>query len=277
VHANSSKAGVLARLAAWLARVPVRIFTVHGWAFAQHAGAASRVYLALDRFVRPLTSVFICVSAGTRDEGVVARTCVPDRTLVIPNAVDVDVPRSPLGGDPPRIISVGRLKAPKDFATFLAALGRIAVPYRAAIIGDGPDRAALAELASAADVELLGERDDVRHQLAASDVFVLPSRSEGMPMSILEAMAAGLPVVATRVGGVPELVAEGTGLLVPPGDVDALHAALDLVLRDAELRGRLGRAARARVETHYALDAFRAAHIEVYERELSRVRGRRSA
>src|SRR3569833_650579 len=95
VHANSSKAGILGRIAAWLARVPVRVFTVHGWAFAQYDGAAATVYLWLDRLVRPLTTRFICVSEGSRDAGLAARTCPADRATVIPNAVDV-------GGSPPR-------------------------------------------------------------------------------------------------------------------------------------------------------------------------------
>jgi glycosyltransferase involved in cell wall biosynthesis len=274
VHANSSKAGILGRLAARLARVPVRIFTVHGWAFAQYDGVMSAVYLRLDRLVRPLTTRFICVSERTRDAGLAARTCVAERTSVIPNAVDVHAaPRGPAGGDPPRAISVGRLKEPKDFAGLIAALGEVAASYRAVVVGDGPDRPALerAIAETGAAVELLGERDDVAAQLAASDVFVLASRSEGMPISILEAMAAGLPVVASAVGGVPELVEDGvTGLLVPPGDAAALAAALERVLGDPALRARLGAAARARAEERFDVEAFRRAHLELYRACLTR-------
>src|SRR5581483_4536398 len=241
VHANSSKAGVVGRIAAWLARVPVRIFTVHGWAFAQHQGRASTLYLWLDRLVRPVTTRFICVSEETRRAGIAARTCVAGRTVVIPNAVDVEAtPRARLDGDPPCVVSVGRLKAPKDFDGLVHALGCVTVPFRAEIIGDGPDRASV-EAAIAAEglssVELLGERNDVADRLAAADVFVLSSRSEGLPISVLEAMSAGLPVVANAAGGIPELVADGvTGLLAPVGDVAALGAALDRVLADAALR-----------------------------------------
>ena len=270
VHANSSKAGVLGRLAARIAGVPVRIFTVHGWAFAQYQGVASTVYLWLDRLVRPLTTSFICVSDQTRDVGVAARTCDRAGTIVIPNAVDVaTAPRAALDGEPPRVVSVGRLKEPKDFTALVRSLAGTGVPFSAAIIGDGPDRpeidTAISESGLEESFELLGERDDVAAQLAASDVFVLSSRSEGMPMSVLEAMASGLPVVASAVGGVPELVEDGvTGLLVTAGDEVQLRDALVRVLADAALRRKLGDAGRKRAEEAFDLPRFRRAHLELY-------------
>jgi glycosyltransferase involved in cell wall biosynthesis len=277
VHANSSKAGILGRLAAFAARVPVRIFTAHGWAFNAHEGAARAVYLWADRLVRPLTTAVVCVAENERAAGVAARVCTARQAVVIRNAVDVAAARlAPGVGDPPQLLAVGRLKAPKDFVTFARAV-RLLPPgsFRAAIAGDGPDRAAVeAELAGAA--ELLGERSDVPELLAAADVFVLPSRSEGLPLSVIEAMAAGLPVVASRVGGVPELVAGGeTGMLVPPGDPEALAAALRALLDDAERRRALGAAGRRRAEAHFDLPAFRAAHVELYERLLGPYRSRR--
>jgi glycosyltransferase involved in cell wall biosynthesis len=277
VHANSSKAGILGRIAARIAGVPVRIFTVHGWAFAQYHGLASALYLWLDRLVRPLTTHFICVSQTTRDAGLAARTCGPQNTSVIPNAVDVAATRrASLDGDPPRVVSVGRLKEPKDFVGLVRALSLADVPYRAAIVGEGPDRPVIEQAirahALAEHVELLGERDDVAGQLAQSDVFVLASRSEGLPLSVLEAMAAGLPVVASAVGGVPELVVSGeTGLLVPPGDIDALADAVRKLLADVLLRRAMGDAGRARAQQLFDLPGFRAAHVRFYREALARV------
>ena len=270
VHANSSKAGVLGRMAAWLARVPIRIFTAHGWAFMQYHGSASRVYLVLERLARPLTTRVVCVSQRTLEAGVAAGVCSRSHAVVIRNAVDGDVPQASLDGEPPRIVSVGRLKEPKDFGALFAALARVASPYRAVVIGDGPDRSSLEPAARAAGVELLGGRDDIPQQLADSDVFVLASRSEGMPVSVLEAMAAGLPVVASAVGGIPELAVDGeTALLVEPGDVEALAGAIERLLADPELRRRLGAAGRQRVLDQYGLAEFRDAHVRLYREELA--------
>jgi len=280
VHANSSKAGILGRIAARVAGVPVRVFTVHGWAFAQYHGAASALYLWLDRLVRPLTTSFICVSERTRDVGVVAHTCGRNRTVVIRNAVDTAAaPHAALDGDPPRVISVGRLKEPKDFPGLVRTLGRINAPFRATIIGDGPDRveieASIDEAGAAGYVQLLGERDDVLAQLADSDIFVLWSHSEGLPMTVLEAMAVGLPVVASAVGGIPEVVQHGvTGLLVAAGDETALGHALERLLGDCETRLRLGAAGRARAVEQFDLRHFHAAHLELYRAELEKAAAR---
>jgi glycosyltransferase involved in cell wall biosynthesis len=279
LHASSSKAGVLGRVAALLARVPIRIFTAHGWAFTAHAGLASLLYRWADRLVRPLTSVTVCVAEQQRAAGIAARTCDPERTVVIPNGVDVaGAPRARLDGRPPVVVAVGRLKPPKDALTLVRALVRLPRgSYEARIVGDGPDRPRVEEeirsLGLTEHVRLAGDRRDVPAQLAAADVFVLSSASEGMPVSVLEAMAAGLPVVASRVGGVPELVAEGeSGLLVDPGEPDELAAALLRLVQDPELRRRLGAAGRARAEQRFDVDAFRRAHVELYSRELARRR-----
>jgi glycosyltransferase involved in cell wall biosynthesis len=284
VHANSSKAGILGRLAAVAARVPTRLFTVHGWAFRAHRGAAARAYLWADRLMSPLTTTTICVAQGDRDAGLRVRTCRASRTVVIHNGVELDRPRREPGpaARPFTVLSVGRLRPPKDFRTLvgaMAALERGSVRLR--IAGDGPERAALAaevaRLGLDGDVELLGTRSDVDELLADADLFVLSSESEGLPMSVLEAMAAGLPVVASAVGGVPELVREGeTGTLVPPGDSAALASAIRRIAEDPALRDRLGIAARARAEREFSLARFQRDHLEVYRAHVAAADGRRA-
>jgi glycosyltransferase involved in cell wall biosynthesis len=276
VHASSSKAGVLGRLAAGLAGVPIRIFTVHGWAFTAYHGIVAHLYRRAEQAVRPLTTATICVSEGERAAGIAAGTCDPRRTLVIHTGIDVA--SRPLArpdvGAAPQIVSVGRLQTPKDPLSFLRALALVRGPFRASLVGDGPDRPAvereLERLGLGGRVTLQGTRDDVPELLASSHVFVLSSHSEALPVSLLEAMAAGLPVVATQVGGVPELVVDGeTGLLVPAGDPPGLAAALQRMVDDPALRARLGAAGRARVEEHFRLDMFLEAHLDLYRRALA--------
>ena len=275
VHSSSSKAGVLGRVAATLARVPVRFFTVHGWAFSAYSGLSGFVYRLADRLMAPLTTVTICVSEQELAAGLAARACRPESSIVIHNAVDVAAaPRSRHDRAVPRLIAVGRLKPPKDFVTLVRALGELPPgSFEALIVGDGPDRPQLAaeirRLELEDSVELAGERSDVPELLAASDVFVLSSRSEGLPVSVLEAMAAELPVVASAVGGLAELIENGvTGVLVPAGDKRALAEALGSLVKDPGRRRSLGAAGRARAEAEFDLAAFRRAHLDLYHRRL---------
>ena len=276
VHANSSKAGVLGRLAAALARVPVRVFTVHGWAFKAATGIGSRIYLWCDRAMRGLTTAIVCVSETERSAGLAAKTCTDAQTVVVYNAVDADAVtvRAHRDERPVGVISVGRLAHPKDFVTLVRACARLEPGLtRLTIVGDGGDRGAVESAVAETGLEgvrMLGERDDVSDHLAASDVFVLSSLSEGLPMSVLEAMAAGLPLVLTRVGGMPELVSEGeNGRLVPAGDPVALADAIDGLARDVALRCAFGAASRARVEETFALQRFQEEHVQLYERLLA--------
>jgi glycosyltransferase involved in cell wall biosynthesis len=277
VHVNSAKASALGRLAASLARVPIRVYTVHGWAFRAHGWPASALYRWAERLLRPLTTVTVCVADSERRAGLAAHTCKERTTVVIRNGVD---PGNFRAGEAhsgrPRLVTVGRLQAPKDAVTLVRALAALrGRPFEAVFVGDGPDRPAVEEevrrLGLEPAVELLGERDDVPELLGTADVFVLSSHSEGLPLSILEAMAAGLPVVASNVGGVSEVVVDGdTGLLVPPGDAQSLAAAIERLLEDPPLCRRLGEAGQNRVAEHFDLAAVQQAHLDLYRRVLAR-------
>jgi len=178
--------------------------------------------------------------------------------------------RSRLGLDAhtPLLVAVGNLYPVKDHALLLRALAGLA-DVHLAIAGRGDEQRRLEDLARELGIggrlHLLGLRDDVGHWLAAADVFVHPSRSEEMPLAILEAMAEGLPIVATRVGGVPDAVIDGeTGVLVASGDAEGLREAIRALLEDEPRRRALGRGARARTEERFSVERMVDRHLHAY-------------
>lgn len=206
----------------------------------------------------------------------------PDRKIaVIYNGIDVG-PESSAGdraairrdlGIPAEMLAIGtvaRLDPVKDLATLIAAIGELARsrPTVLFVIGDGEERANLEAFAHAAGapVRFMGHREDARTLLAGCDLYANSSVHEGISLTILEAMAAGLPVVATAVGGTPEILDATCGRLVPSRDPGALAAALGELASQAELRHSLGVAARRRVEARFTIDRMVAEYRETYLR-----------
>ncbi len=278
-------------VAAWCG-VPARVHGEHGRDVFDLEGK-NRKYNLLRKLARPFIHRYIAVSQDL-ERWLVETVAVPRaRIRQIYNGVDTErfrpatgprraspcpgMPASFAEGETVLIGSVGRMAAVKDFPTLVRAFARVVATrpalrarLRLAIVGEGPARQACLELARAAgladQVWLPGERTDVPELLRAMDVFVLPSLGEGVSNTILEAMASGLPVIATRVGGNPELVEEGvTGRLVPPGDPEALARALLEYLDDPARLAREGRAARARVEARFSMGAMVRAYLGVYD------------
>jgi glycosyltransferase involved in cell wall biosynthesis len=271
VHLNSSKAGILGAVAAALAGVRIRMFTAHGWAFKTDVGFHAAVYRTLHRAIRPLLTCVVCVSRSELSIGLAAGACSSARSELIPNGV---LQRPDAGGSRDGIVTVTRLRAPKDILTLVDAVVRHggALPH-VTVVGDGPDRGRVEhELATAGfedRIELVGDVEDPGPFLDRASLFVLSSRSEGLPMAVLEAMAAGLPVVATAVGGVPEVVQDGvTGALVPPGDAVSMGAALlDLASDPARARA-WGASGRRLINEKYGIERCQQAHQDLYRRLL---------
>lgn len=270
---HSSKAGWLGRLAARSLGIPV-LFTAHGWAFTEGVPQPKRtVYLWAERLAAPLAARIITVSHYDRELATRYGVGSPEQLITVHNGMPDVSPsfRARPEVDPPRLVMVARFGAQKDHAALLQALNKLRdLPWSLDLIGGGDGRETVEHLAQlqglAERVRFLGSRADVAEHLAQAQIFVLASRWEGLPRSILEAMRAGLPVVASDVGGVREAVDHGkTGLLVPRGDVDALRAALEQLLRQPEMRKRMGRAGRARYETHFTFERMLAETLQVYE------------
>lgn len=236
----------------------------------------------LRRLLAPLVSRFVTVSVDLRRWLVTTVRIPAHKVVTIHNGVD-SVRFSPADSSEARealglpigatvIGTIGRLDPVKDQAGLIEAFSGLAESGSTpilAIVGEGPSRLALEEEIRRRNlsqrVRLFGERRDVPTVLRAFDLFVLPSRAEGMSNTILEAMATGLPVVATDVGGNPELIEpETTGRLVPSGDPHALEAALRAYVADSYLRRSHGKAGRDRVLQHFSLDRMAQAHTGLY-------------
>jgi L-malate glycosyltransferase len=199
------------------------------------------------------------------------------RVSVIPNGLEASAYLEPRRKGPvSRVITVANLRPEKSHETLIAAAALLAPScpdLRYVIVGDGSRRAELEALARVKGVdrivEFLGHREDVPELLAGADVFVLPSRSEAFPNGAIEAMAAGLPVIASAVGGIVDLIEPGrTGMLVPPSDAEALAAALRTLRADPARAQTIGAAARCEALARYSFDRMLRAFEDLYETEL---------
>lgn len=272
VHTHTSKAGVLGRVVAAAAGVPVVCHTYHGHAFEGHFGSvASAIMAAAERWLARRTDALIVL--GARSRAALEQMRIGTRIEVIPPGFDCDRLSALRGGcraearaalgladDQLVLLAFGRLARVKGIDLLLSALARLGPRVAGAhllVAGDGPERAALTRAAADPDlvarVRFLGWRDDPARLFAAADLLVVPSRSEGYPHAVIEARAAGCPVLATRVGEVTELVEEGrTGRLVAADCVGALADCLAALLADREALVTLRR--HAAVTPHPARD-----------------------
>lgn len=237
--------------------------------------------LAAARVVTRMTTAFVACSRGT---AVTARAKerVPSHLLrVIPNGIplrDFDPSRperarirAELGIPESAFVvgTVGRLAPEKDQALMIAAVAPLlGESFHLVLVGDGPERGALQTLAKkhAPYIHLTGVRSDVPELLSSFDVFTLTSKTEGLPLVIPEAMAAGLPVVATAVGGVPDIVPPSVGILAHAGDRDALEASFRRIHRDVEERTRMGEAAIRHANAEFSIETMTDRYLELYAR-----------
>lgn len=286
VHTHLVHAGVLGKLAAHAAGVRAVVATRH---YAQHEKEGTPLYRLEDALNARLPRI-VAVSEAVREHLVRRRLARPERIVVIPNGIDCarfqPATTVPLGDDPPaagtvlpagaarlasgtrdgsvRIGAVGRLTVQKDYPLLLEAFRRLGERWpdlHLEIVGEGPERAALGELAEALGISkrvtFLGTfpPDDMPAAFARWQVFAMTSAWESFGIAAVEAMAAGLPVVATSVEGLREVITSGVdGVLVPPGDPAALAAALDSLLADAAFRERLGTAAVTTARARYSVE-----------------------
>jgi len=288
-HTHTAKAGVLGRMAARRAAVPRIVHTYHGFPFHEFQSRGRRgAYVAIERRLGRITDVALCVGTGVAVEAVRRRLVAPERIrtigVAVPGAAGTELPaREPGARDRARralgipagatvVGAVGRLtyqKAPEDFLAMIDHLGRAGVAGVVGVwVGGGElaeQVARLADAKPAGRIVLAGERQDVPELLPAFDVFMLPSRYEGLPTAIVEAMMAGVPVVATAVNAVGDVVVPGeTGLLVPPQRPDLAADAVRYLLDQPAVAARMAVTARARLGERFGLPALRDALAAAY-------------
>ncbi len=281
LHSHKFGANVWAAPLGRLAGVPLIVAHEHSWSFE---GRPLRRFLDRELIARGAT-VILCVSREDRRRMIEIEKIPPDRIVVIPNGIpDLPQPtgrdlRSALGVAPeaPVVGAVSMLRPEKGIDVLIRAAATLKQGFpdlRVLVAGDG-DRATYEALIRSLDLEeavhLLGVRTDVPDLLDAFQVAVSCSEREGSPLSVIEYMAAARPIVATRVGGVPDLIEDGVhGLLVKPHDPAALAAAIGALLRDPLRAAEMGRRASERQSREFTLQATIARLEDLYERELGR-------
>lgn len=291
LHTHTAKAGVLGRIAARLVGVPIVIHTYHGHVFHGYfSPAKTRFFLTVERWLARHTDRLLTVSASLRRELLDLGIGSPERFTVIPLGLELDrflncedvrgQLRAELGVNPETLLVgiVARLVPIKRHTCFLEAAAEVARRYpkcQFLLVGDGEERVELEHLCSRlalnGRVRFLGWRRDLERIYADLDLVVLTSANEGSPVSLIEAMASGKPVVAARVGGVPDLVEDGvTGLLVPPENPAAVAEAMGALLADARRRQTFGQAGRKRVYPAFSAERLLADMDWLYTELMSR-------
>lgn len=272
VHTHSSKAGILGRLAATLAKATIIIHTVHGWSFNDFQRPWVRsLYAWLEKIAAKVTEKIVVVSVHDRQKGLVCGIGREDQYYLIRYGIDrgqfyeKDARARRSFGIGETEVVVGTIscfkpqKALDDFVRLADLISRICPKVKFLIVGDGVLRAKIEAMISRLKLAprflLTGWRRDIPEILSAMDVFVLTSLWEGLPVSILEAMSAGLPVVATHTGGIADVIVEGeTGFLVPCKDSVSMLKKILPLLEDPRLRDRIGRNARARIGEEFSTE-----------------------
>jgi glycosyltransferase involved in cell wall biosynthesis len=280
IHAHSSKAGFLARLAAAVTgRRRACIFTPHGWSFWAFDGAERGLYVQLERLAARWCQTIVALSAFERDSALEQGVGDQEQFRVISNGIDLDrfsLPRQPVDH---RVAMVARLVPQKNPALAVRAFHRLRAWGSEAqldLIGDGPLMRPTARLVSQLGLEgtvrLLGTRFDVPELLAEASCMLLATNYEACPLAVLEGMAAGLPVVATRVGGMSELIDHGrTGFVVDP-EPTAIAKALDHVLSHPDQAHEIGIAARKEARRRFRRERMAREIAALYEETASAAR-----
>lgn len=273
IHAHSSKAGLIARFWSWVLNLKPIIFTAHGWVFTEGRSFLNRwIFAQIERIAAKVTTKIICVSEHDKRLALKFKVAPPEKLIVIHNGIDMnlfkDIEKKRIYDDKLVVTFIGRLAPQKNLFLLIDAAEDIN-NAEFWIVGDGELREKIRKYIHKKNLEskviLYGERYDIPNILSQSDIFVLPSSWEGLPLTIIEAMMAGLPVVASNVGGVSELIDDGvTGFLIPPGDSVKFAEAIKKLIADENLRKKMGEVGREKAMREFNLEKMLSKTMEVY-------------
>ena len=276
VHTHMAKAGVVGRLAAWIARVPVRVHTYHGHLlYGYFSPMKTRLVILIERMLKLITTHTVVVGSAVRTDLIAARIVSEKHSEMIPPGIaspahDVVPDRFGVPAEKVLVGFVGRLvpiKRPDRFIDAATSLASNHPNVEFVVVGDGPlSEETRARAASVPAIRFAGWRRDIAQVLGGLDIVVLCSDNEGIPLSLIEASACGVPIIATNVGSVSDVVIEGkNGLIVEP-TVDALSVGISQLLADEQLRVRLGADGKRVASERFSITAAQERHRAMYRK-----------
>lgn len=262
VHCHSSKAGIVGRLAAFFAKTP-SIFTAHGWAFTEGVSKRKRAfYTLIERAISPITKKIITVSIFDRELALKCKVSNPNRLVAIQNGiVDIAYTEKTITNNPIRLVMVARFDEQKNQTALLYALEKIkSLDFVVDFVGDGNTLNECSSLTQKLGIQehvvFHGhlDADQVSGILKNADIFLLITNWEGFPLSILEGMRQGLPIIATNVGGISEQVDNENGILLKNNNIDEIASALTKLITNPLLCKKLGKNGREKFENNFLIE-----------------------
>ncbi len=300
VHCHSAKAGILGRWAARSAGVRNIYYTVHSWSFynKEEFGITTKLFVGLEKFFGKYTKTIVCVANKVMADGILRKIAKPEKFLAIPNGIDFNVEnkrdelRAGYGIEPTNVVfgMVARLAYPKDPLLFLQIAKEVlketpivvasgdttgqASSAKFVLVGGGPLMPKCQEFARQENLQdavlLLGEKTplEARELFFAFDIFVLLSKFEGMPITVLEAMFAGLPIIASNVGGIGELIEkEKGGFLIKHSDKEALKEKMLYLIKNSQQRNQMGEYNFQKARENFTLNKMILAYGQLYQKD----------
>lgn len=281
VHLHSSKVGILGRFAAWAAKTPMIVFTAHGWGINEHQGKIKQFLFGLaEKMASRLCTRIVCVSNYDFSKGIRKKWIKKGNSCVIYNGVENFISKEMECSNENKaakksylIGTIMRLEEPKDpiftIQVFREVNLRFGSNIRLMIVGDGRLRheciKIIDDLGLDADIDLLGECEDAKNKISDFDIFTLFSKSEGLPISIIEAMLVGKPIVASNVGGIPELVKDSkNGFLVKEQNILEAAQYIEILLKNLHLREKMGSRSKKIAMLNFTKENMVSAYEDIY-------------